>query len=144
LDTLIITSTPGMSSYEWMDGSNEDTLEFVASQFGTGIHYVTVMAYDSLGCFHEDTIVVAVADLVSINELTLELTVYPNPTTGLLQFSQENIDQVEIFTLEGKRLEQLTLIGGTVNLSEFQSGFYLLKITSSIGTQMIKILKQDL
>ena len=143
LDTLIITSTPGMNSYEWMDGSNEDTLEFVASQFGTGIHYVTVMAYDSLGCFHEDTVVVAVADLVSINELTLELTVYPNPTTGILQFSRENIDRVEIFTLEGKRLEQLTLIGGTVNLSEFQSGFYLLKITSSIGTQMIKILKQD-
>lgn len=144
LDTLVITSTQGMGSYEWMDGSSGDTLEFVASQYGTGIHYVTVNVFDSLGCFHEDTVIVGVADLVSINELTLEITVSPNPTTGLLQFSSNDINQIEIFTLEGKRLKQLASVDGKVDISEFQSGFYLLEITSSSRTQVIKILKQDL
>lgn len=144
LDTLIISSTSGMAQYEWMDGSTADTLEFVASQFGTGIHFVTVSAYDSLNCFHMDTVVVGVADLVGVNELTLDLSVSPNPTTGILQFSSQDIDQVEIFTLEGKQLGLVVPIGGEINLSNFQSGFYLLKVTSNNRTQIIKVLKEEL
>lgn len=144
LDTLVITTTSGMNSYQWMNGSSADSLEFVASQYGTGIYFVTVSAYDSLNCFHIDTVVVGVADLVSVNKLTLELTVSPNPTTGIIQFSSQDIHQVEIFTLEGKKLEQLTPVEGKINLSAFQSGFYLLKITSNRGTQVIKVLKENL
>ncbi len=144
-DTLVITTTSGMNGYQWMNGSSADSLEFVASQYGIGIYFVTVSAYDSLNCFHIDTVVVGVADLVSVNKLTtLELTVSPNPTTGIIQFSSQDIHQVEIFTLEGKKLEQLTPVDGKVNLSAFQSGFYLLKITSNRGTQVIKVLKENL
>ncbi|MDG1332679.1 MAG: T9SS type A sorting domain-containing protein, partial [Crocinitomicaceae bacterium] len=142
-DTLLITSTPGMVDYEWSDGSTGSSFEFIASQFGNGIHFVTVSAYDSLGCFHEDTVVVGVADLISVDELSLDITVSPNPTTGILQFSDAHIDQVDIFTLDGKYMGQMKPISGKIDLSEFQNGFYLLKITSGTRSQTLKVLKAD-
>jgi lysophospholipase L1-like esterase len=143
LDTLIITSTSGMSAYQWSDGSNADTLEFVASNYGTGIHIITVFAYDALGCYHEDTVIVAVADLVSLDEKTLNLSAFPNPTTGILQFSNQNIHKVEIFTLSGQKLRELEPNDNQIDLSEYESGFYLLKINTGTRIQVIKILKQD-
>ncbi|MFK7785562.1 MAG: GDSL-type esterase/lipase family protein [Crocinitomicaceae bacterium] len=143
-DTLIITSTTGLSSYEWMDGSTGSTFEFIASQFGNGIHFVTVSAFDSLGCFHLDTVVVGVADLVSTQELSSSISVFPNPTTGVIQFSDIHVDEVEIFTLDGKQIEAREVINGTLDLSELKSGFYLIRITLHGHNQVIKILKRDL
>jgi hypothetical protein len=143
LDTLIITSTSGMSSYLWTDGSTGDTLEFIASNYGAGIHFVTVSAYDSLGCFHEGNVVVGVADLVSLDEKTLHLSAAPNPTTGILRFSSQNIDLVEIFTLSGQILGALKPTSNEIDLSEYDSGFYLLKVSAGDRIQVVKVLKQD-
>lgn len=144
LDTLTISSTPGMNSYSWSNGSTSDTMQFIASQFGNGIHILTVSAYDSLNCYHQETVIVGVADLVSMDELSLKMTASPNPTTGILQFSSQHIDLVEIFTLDGKQLGQLKPIAGKIDLSHLEAGFYLLKVTSGTRTQGIKVLKQDL
>ena len=143
LDTLIITSTPGMSSYEWSDGSTGDTLEFIASQYGIGIHSIEVIAYDSLGCYHEETILVGVADLVSVDEKLLTLSAFPNPTTGMLHFSNQNIDLVEVFTLSGQKLQELIPNAGEIDLNEYESGFYLLKVHIEEQTRVIKILKEN-
>lgn len=142
-DTLLITSTSGMSNYEWTDGSTGSSYEFVASQFGNGIHFVTVSAYDSLGCFHMDTVIVGVADLVSVDELALNISVSPNPTTGIVQFSNPTIDYVEIFSVEGKFIERMHPINGIIDISLFQSGYYYLRFPPEARTQDHPILKID-
>lgn len=141
LDTLEITTTAGMMSYEWMDGSTNSSFEFVASQFGPGIHYVTVFAYDSLNCYHEDVVIVAVADLVGMDELSSSQTVYPNPTTGNLHLSNSDIDYVEVFTLEGKKMAHLFPVNGSIDLSSLSDGFYLLSLSSQNDNKVIKVLK---
>jgi lysophospholipase L1-like esterase len=143
-DTLIITATTGMTDYEWMDGSTGSTYDFVASQFGNGIHYVTVIAYDSLNCFHLDTVIVGVADLVSTQELSNDISVFPNPTNGVIHFSDLQVSEAEILTLYGKRIEKRKIISGMLDLSELSSGFYLIRIASHDRNQVIKILKQNL
>jgi len=142
-DTVLITSTLGMVNYEWMDGSTGNTFEFVASNFGNGIHYVTVDAYDSLGCLHSETTIVGVANLVSISELSQAISVSPNPTTGVIQFSDLDIDEVTISTLTGKTIETQKTLNGSIDLSELSNGFYLLTVRSHNRNQVIKILKQD-
>ncbi|NVK63898.1 MAG: T9SS type A sorting domain-containing protein [Flavobacteriales bacterium] len=142
-DTLEVTSSPGMMSYEWMDGSTNNSFEFIASQFGTGIHYVTVFAYDSLSCYHEDTVIVGVADLVGLNELNMSKTVYPNPTTGILNFAHPNIDQIEVFTLDGKKVTVLSPLNGSIDLSALNDGFYLLSVSLENHTEVIKVLKEN-
>lgn len=143
LDTIMVTATTGMSSYQWSDGSTGDALEFVASNYGVGIHHITVSAYDSLGCFHEESVIVAVADLVSLDEKMLHLSAYPNPTTGTLHFSDPNIDFVEIFTLSGQQLKTVKPISGEIDLSEYDSGFYLLNVHLEDRTRVVKILKEN-
>ena len=143
LDTLTITSTQGMTNYQWTDGSTEDTLQFIASQYGTGIHFVMVSAYDSLSCFHMDTVIVAVADLVSIDEIDSPISIFPNPTTGVLHLSSPTIDFVEVLTLDGKKLNELSVNNGAIDLTHYPSGFYLLRLRSHNNNQVIKILKRD-
>jgi hypothetical protein len=90
-----------------------------------------------------DTVVVGVADLVSVDELSLKLTVSPNPTTGIIHFSEENIHLVKILTLDGKQVGQLEPMNGKIDLSEFHNGFYLLEIYIRSRTQVLKVLKAD-
>ncbi|WP_159038533.1 SGNH/GDSL hydrolase family protein [Brumimicrobium mesophilum] len=142
-DTLLIPATLGMTNYEWMDGSTGNSFEFVASQFGNGIHFVTVEAFDSLGCSHEDTIIIGVAELVSLDNYTLDFTVSPNPTTGILHFSNQNIDRIEVISLEGKYLGQMKPVNGQIDLSEFKSGFYILKVIAGNQSGSVKVLKRD-
>ncbi|RFC55655.1 GDSL-type esterase/lipase family protein [Brumimicrobium aurantiacum] len=142
-EALLITATPGMDSYEWMDGSTASTFNFVASQFGNGIHFVSVEALDSLGCSHEDTVIVGVAELAGLKGLSLEFTVFPNPTTGILNCSNSNIDRIDVISLEGKYLGQMKPVNGQVDLSPYKSGFYILKVNIGDKTGSVKVLKRD-
>ncbi|WP_104811435.1 S8 family peptidase [Aureitalea marina] len=57
--------------------------------------------------------------------------VYPNPArTEITILNPDNraIERVEIYTLDGKKLETLSLVGERVNVSSLSAGTYVLKI----------------
>jgi hypothetical protein len=81
--------------------------------------------------------------LVSINEYTLDINVSPNPTTGILHFSDINSDRVDVITFEGKYLGQMKPIDWRIDLTNYETGFYILKITSGKQTSTFKVLKTN-
>ena len=84
------------------------------------------------------------------NTLETRLKLYPNPaqdsiTLESLQGLQLN--SVEIFDLNGKRLQTLDLSSSNdrlieLNISSFNSGVYFVKVNSTEGTSTLKFVKQ--
>lgn len=75
-----------------------------------------------------------------------QMVLYPNPTTGLVQIQQAPIGSiVELYNLRGEKLSGLyprtdsTVF--SIDLSEFNSGFYLLKVKNNGTISTFKICK---
>ncbi|PTM06502.1 MAG: hypothetical protein DA407_11750 [Bacteroidetes bacterium] len=88
------------------------------------------------------------ATTLSINEnKKVDFSIYPNPSKSKLNINlaqNNNATKVEVFDILGKRiyLQSLTSINSTINASSWNSGVYLVKITSDIGTQTKRFVKQ--
>lgn len=68
-----------------------------------------------------------------------EVTIYPNPTTGLLTIKTEKGTEAKVYSLDGKLLKSTEIKKGTneVNISELPKGTYFIK-TASESTKIIK------
>lgn len=84
----------------------------------------------------------------SLTEITSQdFTIYPNPTDDLLFVSNLKgiqIDQVVIYDLSGKEVSVYTSVGNEfkMDVSDLQSGMYLLEIQSKTGKIQKRIVKQ--
>jgi hypothetical protein len=74
-----------------------------------------------------------------------EFTAYPNPTTDLLNLSAaKTISRVELFSILGQRV-QSEMVNDTqkqLNISNLQSGIYLMEVTIDDAKESFKIIKQ--
>ena len=52
--------------------------------------------------------------------------VYPNPTTGILNFS-ENIKSINIYDVSGRFIKKFENISNQVDISQFSQGMYLIE-----------------
>ena len=68
----------------------------------------------------------AVADCVSINELTNSVAIYPNPTTGMITIVVTEFAKVEIYNAVGQLVETKTV--DTFDVSSYNTGIYLFKV----------------
>jgi len=78
--------------------------------------------------------------------INLELSVYPNPTTNVLNLKVENVDGLiyQLFDMQGKLLENKTVVNTntTINVENLPSSTYFLKVTkNSQVTKTFKIIK---
>lgn len=73
---------------------------------------------------------------------SLELSIYPNPVTDQLHIETTKIDiqQVEIFDLNGKRILKLDH-KQNINVSHLAKGLYFLKIKTENGSSVEKFIK---
>jgi len=77
----------------------------------------------------------------------LQITVYPNPTTGQLTMDngQLTINNVEVFDVYGKKLlsSPVSFMSPetSIDISNFSNGIYLLKITTETGIITKKVIK---
>jgi len=78
--------------------------------------------------------------------LDSKLSVYPNPTKGLIDISNDTdatISSVEVSDLNGRVVKRISLGNDTqVNISELSQGVYLLKIISDKGIVTKKVVKE--
>ena len=76
------------------------------------------------GFFQGNNITTAVFNLEEENNITL----YPNPTQGLLNIESngEKIDKIDIYTLLGEQVYRLTDIKNSINIETLQTGTYFL------------------
>jgi hypothetical protein len=78
-------------------------------------------------------------ELVSVNELTAETKLYPNPTTGQFTVEGANVDKVEVYNLVGQKVcEQQGSKVVNIDTTEWNKGIYLVNIIEENGATLTK------
>jgi uncharacterized repeat protein (TIGR01451 family) len=80
-----------------------------------------------------------------IHQFDNSVTIYPNPTSAIINISSKvNIKTVQLFDIQGRLLETDLANGNetTFDISTKQNGVYFLKITSENGSKIEKVVKE--
>lgn len=86
---------------------------------------------------------VRVMNATGIEELESDLNVYPNPATEVINISTaDEVQRVEIFNMQGQLVKVETGDVNSVSVKELANGVYTIKLTTSNGTSMHKIVKK--
>jgi uncharacterized repeat protein (TIGR01451 family) len=82
----------------------------------------------------------------SLEQYNLEFRAYPNPTNGIvnIELAKEADATIEVFNAVGQAISRQILNGanGQVDMSGFQTGFYIVKIKTQKGSGSVKIFKE--
>jgi hypothetical protein len=71
------------------------------------------------------------------------LVLFPNPTNSNVEIkTDETITSITVYDINGKE-SKIEPINNNIDLSNFQSGIYTLKIYTENGISTKKIIKQD-
>lgn len=122
----------GFVSYEWSDGSTEQTLLVEE----TGEYSVTVT--DENGCETSDTVQVSI--IVSINTNSIRLAkVYPNPANKVLfvelqKHTMLDLTSIKIYNCTGQLIvtKESELTKSSIDISMLKAGIYFVKVKNSI------------
>lgn len=128
-------------TYTWMPGNvNGPTLNNIAE----GCYTVTVE--DNIGCLNSDEICL-IFDTGIINQSaeTNFTQFFPNPNNGLftIDFSSLENKQIQITNVLGQVIKTLNTKSTFINIDliDFLSGIYYVKITTKNKTSIVKVLK---
>jgi len=110
-----------------------------------GTYYYKVTAYSSacesnyaLTSGNIDYVVVMVA---AVAENSINARIYPNPTNGNLRIEAQDLNTVEVYDLVGQKVYEENINGDecVINMKEFGSGIYMVKIQALNGSTTQKI-----
>ncbi len=142
-----ITASANAATYQWIDCGTGAPIQGATSQSYTPSVSGSFGVIVSDGNCSDTSACTGVVGLV--NGLTTRIALFPNPTNGRIHVDFGSVlDQVqlEVYDVAGKRLLLQNETGSataTVDLSRFQNGVYLLKMTSATGQETLRIVKQD-
>ena len=127
----------GADSYVWSTG--ETTASIIVSPEETTKYSVVGTTN---GCEAESEITVNVTVGVSEND-ALNAKIYPNPTQGELNVRCAGMREITVFMPNGQTIEKINVNDDnyTLNMSNYKSGVYYLRITTENGTSIQKVLK---
>ena len=77
----------------------------------------------------------------SYNEI-LDMMVYPNPVDGnyvTILSPVEGLKEIQVFTVTGRKVMDTAINGNTLDVSSFNSGFYMLKVTINGQSKISKL-----
>ncbi|MEM6347868.1 MAG: GDSL-type esterase/lipase family protein, partial [Bacteroidota bacterium] len=141
-DSLALSVDPTYSTYLWSTGDSSSSIKLAAADFGIGIHYLSLMVIDSLLCSDVDEMVLAVGDLVGLeNESLQTLKVYPNPTAARLQIDLPEVSESKIYDIRGQLILENTA-AKSLDISDFSSGVYILLVRNQSGFYATKVIKE--
>ncbi len=145
-------TTTGGNEYHWdFDNGFTTTLTDPSMAFtSTGFYDVMLIAIDTItGCSDTVVVTVTVTNSTGIDELQADFEIYPVPTEGIVYVSMSGGSgtyELELRDLQGKLIE-LKKVGAessTVyfDLSDYDSGIYLIKVFNREEEGYFKILKK--
>ena len=122
----------GNSSYEYFD----NTYNLVQGDVYYSVNCVYIRGEERCESEYLDVLI----DITSVNENTANISIYPNPTNGLLNVSGNGTMHITVSNLLGQILNEVTTEGNTtLDLSSYGQGFYLVRIATEKGFTIQKI-----
>lgn len=81
---------------------------------------------------------------LSVNEsVKKQITFYPNPAKDFIRFTPEvMVESTSIFDINGKLIKEMKTTGNQIDINDLPSGLYLLKMNTSEGVTIKKIIKE--
>jgi hypothetical protein len=83
---------------------------------------------------------------ISKSKNELEINIYPNPTTGIVNIGTMGISEnvsIAIYNTSGKRVySNQEFTGSLINMSGLNSGLYLVKVSSGSKVSNVKLFKE--
>ena len=79
--------------------------------------------------------------LFNMNADLNNITIYPNPTTGMLHIDAVDVQKVECYNQMGQLVGVYNNVN-ELNVSELSNGIYMLRITMPQGVTMRKVVKR--
>lgn len=76
--------------------------------------------------------------LLSVNELTAETKLYPNPTTGQFTVEGANVAKVEVYNLVGQKVHEAEGKSVSIDATNWNKGIYLVNIIEEKGAVVTK------
>ncbi len=77
-------------------------------------------------------------DILSVNELSSEAKLYPNPTTGQFTVEGANVAKVEVYNLVGQKVHEAEGKTISIDATEWNKGIYLVNIIEQSGAVVTK------
>ena len=77
-------------------------------------------------------------NLLSVNELSSEAKLYPNPTTGQFTVEGANVAKVEVYNLVGQKVHEAEGKTISIDAAEWNKGIYLVNIIEQSGSVVTK------
>ena len=68
--------------------------------------------------------------------------VYPNPIDGdfvTIQTPIDGLKEIQIYTVTGRKVMDTSINGNTLDVSSFNSGFYMMKVTVNGQSKISKL-----
>ncbi len=119
------SSQPGSSSWYTYTAGGSTDCEYLSFTTGNPINsYVTIIAEVDEDCPS------VVANKSRINQESLDETIFPNPTEGILIVKVKANNNLQIFNFQGSLIEEISVSKGTnsIDISHIPSGQYVMKI----------------
>lgn len=140
LNTTTLAGTGGWETYVTQSGSGDINIT-------EGTHTIR---FESTGAttwqWNADWFSLTYTGTLSVGEKKLSnVSVFPNPTFGdVIIAGLTNTSTVEVYNVQGSLTELIKVTGNRVNinLSYYQSGLYLIKVTNNGLSDLFKIIKK--
>lgn len=124
-----LNATGNAQNLLWSNGSvNPSTVINVGGTY-------SITASNNNGCVATDEVIVIVNPCLNVADLDLNLEVFPNPSTGIIQVNSSNkLEAIKIISLEGKILDIVYPFSESAEISlfDYANGVYVLHL---IGEQ---------
>jgi len=132
-DAELIAEVPytGTSSYEYYDDLNE-----------VGEYEYDVTSVYIRGNEQCESEIASIGDLIvtAIDENKANISIYPNPTEGLLNIEGQGTMHITVSNLLGQTLQETTAQGNTtLDLSGFEAGIYFIRIETESEMMVRKV-----
>lgn len=128
--TITINPTGGTPPFEFST-NNQATWSTTNSWSSLNAGFYVIYVKDANGCIQVICVVLSDYDPALVSEITSDISLYPNPTSGLFFINAEHLESVLVYDLNGRLIETENLVGSngtSVDLSKHESGIYIVEI----------------
>lgn len=141
-DVLPLNASDGSITWSVVNGTGAAIIDGSGLLTGTNNGTVTVIATanDSSGIEGSVEVIISNQTMASIilNEMNFDLSMYPNPTTGVVNFeSSSKIELIEIYNLIGEKIAHYVNTT-TININELTNGIYFVKVTNDNESKKVQ------